>query len=88
MNDSYVRISKGKHFNGGFATQKTDCWTVSLIKDNVEKKICTGMNEWAVYSHEHGASRQAIEWATFLGWPIKRFEEVEKVVVTYEEVTR
>ena len=84
---SYVKISKGRRFNGGFATQRTDCWTVSLVRGNgIEKKICTGMNEWATYSQKHYAESMANEWALFLGWPVKRFEEVEKVTTTCIEV--
>ncbi len=88
MSNSYIKISKGKRFNGGFATQRTDCWSVSLVNNNVEKKICIGMNEWATYSRQNDAEGMAREWSGFLGWQIKRFEEVEKVTVTCVEVSK
>lgn len=87
MSTAYVKISKGQRFNGGFATQRTPCWTVTLVNNRgQEKKICTGMNEWATYSQQHYAESVATEWSMYLGWPIKWFEEVEQVTTIFVEV--
>lgn len=84
--DQYVKVVKGLHYQGGFATKRTDSWTVTLVNRGVEKPICTGMNEWARYSESRYAEEVAQEWSSFLGWPIKRFEAQEYVTVTHKEV--
>lgn len=72
----YIKVLKYRGKSGGFATQETDRWTVSLVNEEKELEISLDsfMSEGYGYSTLEYALQSAQPYFELLDIPIRQFD--------------